>query len=195
MDYPSLAGFPRLQACEVSRVIENPNTAFLRRSSTLLDFGSHSCIRQTRLQPYPILKLAHHDQESKDLMQNEYRMLKRWTPLKLPIPAISDEPVFEDGSIRGYRMEELYRLGSAEMQCRSEEIRSAVKKLHDAGYSHGDMSRSNVMKNSQGRIILIDVSCSGPVGEQVPCYFPTWAYEGANFNTDRDIVRMNEFLP
>jgi serine/threonine protein kinase len=195
MDYPSLIGFPHLQACDVSRVTEDPNTAHLRRNSTLLDFGSYSCIRRMELQPYPIIKLAHPDPESRELIQNEYRMLKRWRQLKLPVPAISDEPIFEGDTLRGYRMEELYRMSHAEMKHRSEEIKSAVRKLHEAGYSHGDVSESNVMKDSQGRIVLIDVSFSGPVGEQVPHYFPTWAYEGAQFNTDRDIVRMKEFLP
>jgi tRNA A-37 threonylcarbamoyl transferase component Bud32 len=84
------------------------------------------------------------------LIKYEYTMLKQLALLDLPIPEFSDVPIFEGTDIRGYRMEELYKLGGDEMHRRSEDIRQAVTRWHDAGYSHGDLSMSNIMENEAG---------------------------------------------
>lgn len=160
----------------------------------LVDFGSHSCIRRVDSQPYPIIKLAHPDALSIALLQYEYKVLDRLALFDLPIPSFSDKPIFESGKIRGYQMKELYKLEHDEMRLRSEEIKRAVKQFHEAGYSHGDLSLSNVMKDDQGRIVLIDVSFSGPIGAKIPSWVPNWAYEGATFHTASDMKRMQSFL-
>jgi RIO-like serine/threonine protein kinase len=160
----------------------------------LVDFGSHSCIRRVDAHPYPIIKLAHPDAESLALLQYEYKVLHRLALFDLPTPSFSDEPILECGKIRGYRMKELHKLEHDELRLRSEDTKQTVKQFHEAGYSHGDLSLSNVMKDDQGRIILIDVSCSGPIGAKIPSCVPSWAYEGATFHTGSDMKRMQSFL-
>ncbi|KAH8728495.1 hypothetical protein GQ44DRAFT_702389 [Phaeosphaeriaceae sp. PMI808] len=53
-------------------------------------------------------------------------------------------------------MERLYKLDNKEIHRRSEEIRYAMNRLHNAEYSHGDLSISNIMENTQRQIILKD---------------------------------------
>jgi len=89
----------------------------------LVDFGSHSCIRRVDSEPYPIVKLAHPDAQSMALIQYEYKMLNRLARLDLPIPAFSDKPIFEGGKLRGYRMEELYKLAHDEVPLWSEDVK------------------------------------------------------------------------
>ncbi|CAI6336748.1 unnamed protein product [Periconia digitata] len=194
LDYPSLINFPYLPTCEVSRVEESPSIALLRRKSTLEDFGSHACVRRVHSQPYPIVKLAHPDTQSTDLIQYEYTILKLLAPLNLPIPAFSDTPIFDHGNICGYQMEELFKLSRDEILSRSRDISQAVESFHRAGYSHGDLSQSNIMKTVQGNIVLIDFSCSGLVGTKVPACIPGWAYGGQTFDTSGDKKRLNELL-
>ncbi|KAF2188753.1 hypothetical protein K469DRAFT_659576 [Zopfia rhizophila CBS 207.26] len=194
INYPNLAGFPALRAGKISPVEESPDTASLRRNSVLLDYGSHSCIRRVDSHSYPIIKLAHANDLSMTLIQYEYEMLNRLATSGLPIPVFSDIPIFERGKLRGYRMKELYKLEHGELRLRSEEVRQAVNRFHEAGYSHGDLSLSNVMKDRQGCIVLIDVSCSGPIGEEIPSWIPIWAYDGATFNKESDMKQMENFL-
>ncbi|KAF2869689.1 hypothetical protein BDV95DRAFT_576047 [Massariosphaeria phaeospora] len=195
MNYPCLAKFPNLRSGRVSLLKESPDTASLRSSSMLVNFGSHACIRRADSEPYPIVKLAHPDAQSMALMRYEYEMLNRLARLHLPIPAFSNEPILEHGKLRGYRMEELFKLTHDEMSLRSDDVKQAVKKFHDAGYSHGDLSLSNIMKDGQGSIVVIDVSCSGPIGKEIPSWVPSWAYERATFHTESDIKRLGNIFP
>ncbi|KAF2691933.1 hypothetical protein K458DRAFT_448697 [Lentithecium fluviatile CBS 122367] len=193
--FPCLAEFPNLRPGEVSLVEESPDTTSLRRSSVLVDFSSHACIQRVDSEPYPIIKLAHPDAQSMTLIRYEYAMLSRLAQLDLPIPVCSNDPIIERGQLRGYRMEELFKLAHDVMPLRLEDVKQAVKKFHEAGYSHRDLSLSNIMKDSQESIVVIDVSCSGPVGKEIPSWVPNWAYERATFHTESDIKQMEDIFP
>ncbi|KAF2241454.1 hypothetical protein BU26DRAFT_535376 [Trematosphaeria pertusa] len=191
--YPDLSSFPSILAGELCLVKQSPKMLDLKRRSAFVAAGAHASVRRLPSSAFPMVKLAHPDEFSAALIRREYEMIKRLSQLALPVPDIFEAPIFENSRICGYRMEELHNISYEEMQNLSREIRMAVAELHQAGYSHGDLSPSNVMKNNHGRIILIDVSFSGRLDEQIPSWFPTWVYDGATFRKDCDLKRLENY--
>lgn len=191
--YPTLSAFPDVLSGKLCRVDESPVISDLRRRSEFLAAGAHASIRREPSSNFPIVKLAHPDDISRALIQREYDIIKKLSGLALAVPIVSDVPVLADGNICGYRMVELYDIRREEMQGLLGEVKQTVARFHDVGYSHGDLSPSNVMKDVNGRVTLIDLSFSGKLDDQIPSWFPGWVYSGSTFDKESDLNRLKKY--
>ncbi|KAI1331074.1 hypothetical protein F5Y16DRAFT_360470 [Xylariaceae sp. FL0255] len=142
--------------------------ATIWKNSDLVDFGSFESVRRakknTGSQLFPILKLTHPDQESLRLIHHEFNMLISLASLGLPIPKVDLHPI-RDGTITcGYRMNELFKMDTSELRSRKDDIEVALRRLHSAGFCHGDTSCSNFLQDDKQNIVLIDYSFAGAIG-------------------------------
>lgn len=194
--YPDLAHFPSLQGtCKL--VPLSAPIAELFASSTLLNHGVDGCIRYTHssTEQLPIVKIALPRQISRARVQYEIEMLKEMKRCGIPVPAFDAMPLVDlEGSIYGYRMEKLFSLDFKNLGSVAKELREIVGRLHECGFSHGDLNPSNVMRDGSGRLVLIDPSFSGKIGEVVPSHVPWWQYEGSVFSTTTDEKYLKQFF-
>lgn len=194
--YPDLAHFPSLQGtCKL--VPLSPPIAELFASSTLLNHGVDGCIRCTHsdTELLPIVKIALPRQISRARVQYEIAMLQELKRYSIPVPAFDPMPLVDaEGSVFGYRMEKLFSLDFKNLGSVAEELREIVERLHECGFSHGDLNPSNVMRDGRGRVVLIDTSFSGKIGEVVPRHVPSWQYEGGVFSTTTDENYLKQFF-
>lgn len=194
--YPNLTNFPSLQGT-CKPVALSPPIAELFASSTLLNHGVDGCIRCTHsdTELLPIVKIALPRQISRARVQYEIAMLKEMKRYSIPVPAFDPTPLMDaEGDIFGYRMEKLFSLGFKNLGSVKEELREIVDRLHEFGFSHGDLNPSNVMRDGSGRLVLIDPSFSGKIGEVVPGHVPSWQYEGSVFSTTTDEKYLEQFF-
>lgn len=202
-EYPDFKASPANYHVDV--LPQSPGMATIWESSTLLDFGSHASIR-TSCSPgnkkpvhndddcFPIIKLAHSDAESLALIQTEINILSDSLMRDVPTVTMDSRPITDNGVAVGYRMQRLYKLDSLGFQSRSLDIKNALQRLHDAGFCHGDLSPSNVMKDRYSCITLIDFSHAGRVGETVPLHIKKEGYDGDVFSTDYDWKVFHSFI-
>ncbi|KAK7521269.1 uncharacterized protein IWZ02DRAFT_283410 [Phyllosticta citriasiana] len=201
---PDLSNFPSSldPKIQVSAVNQSPEMVLLWQRSTAVTHGAFAHIRRFKTHPLPALpmiKLAQHDNsDAVAVIQHEYRILCELASVDpaLPIPRVAEDPIRDRGEIVGYRMEELHGMPyqltkSPHLLAR---VKHAVKRLHDAGFSHGDLSPSNVMQDSLGRVVLIDFGCSGRLGEAVPPCIPYWIYPRDRITKDEDVARLRRNL-
>lgn len=196
--YPNLSNFPSLQEGTTSNpVLLSPPIAELFASSTLLNHGVDGCIRCTHssTEKLPIVKIALPRQISRARVQYEIKMLQEMKRYSIPVPAFDAVPLVDlEGSIFGYRMEKLFSLDFKNLGSVAKELREIVERLHECGFSHGDLNPSNVMRDGRGRLVLIDTSFSGKIGEVVPGHVPSWQYEGSVFSTTTDEKYLEQFF-
>lgn len=195
--YPHLTNFPSLQKGTTSKpVLLSPPIAELFASSTLLNHGVDGCIRCTHdTELLPIVKIALPRQISRARVQYEIEMLQEMKRCGIPVPAFDAVPLVDlEGGIFGYRMEKLFSLDFKNLGSVAKELREIVDRLHECGFSHGDLNPSNVMRDGSGRLVLIDPSFSGKIGEVVPRHVPSWQYEGGVFSTATDEKYLERFF-
>lgn len=91
----------------------------------------------------------------------------------------------------------LFKMDAAEILRRSSEILQSLRQLHSAGFCHSDFSPSNVMKDREDRITLIDFSHAGRIGEIVPSIIQRQGYcnDGYNANYDWQVFHRLFTLP
>lgn len=195
--YPNLSNFPSLQEGTTSNpVLLSPPIAELFASSTLLNHGVDGCIRCSHdTELLPIVKIALPRQISRARVQYEIAMLQEMKRCGIPLPEFDAVPLVDlEGSVFGYRMEKLFGLDFKNLGSVKEELREIVDRLHESGFSHGDLNPSNVMRDGSGRLVLIDPSFSGKIGEVVPSHVPWWQYEGSVFSTTTDEKYLKQFF-
>lgn len=196
--YPDLTNFPSLQKDTTSKpILLSPPIAKLFASSTLLNHGVDGCIRCTHsdTEKLPIVKIALPRQISRARVQYEIAMLKEMKRCGIPVPEFDAMPLVDaEGGVFGYRMEKLFSLDFKNLGSVAEELREIVGRLHACGFSHGDLNPSNVMRDGRGRLVLIDTSFSGRIGEVVPSHVPSWQYEGSVFSTSTDEKYLKQFF-
>lgn len=196
--YPDLTNFPSLQKDTTSKpILLSPPIAKLFASSTLLNHGVDGCIRCTHsdTEKLPIVKIALPRQISRARVQYEIAMLKEMKRCGIPVPEFDAMPLVDaEGGVFGYRMEKLFSLDFKNLGSVKEELREIVERLHECGFSHGDLNPSNVMRDGRGRLVLIDPSFSGKIGEVVPSHVPSWQYEGSVFSTTTDEKYLKQFF-
>jgi tRNA A-37 threonylcarbamoyl transferase component Bud32 len=160
--------------------------------SMFVNYGADAILRCSHSGLYPIIKLAHQGEEFHLRIQHEFGIIQDMSrnAMSLPIPKVDEHPLLDDQGIYGYRLEHLFCLEKNELLQRLPEIRQAVQQLHEAGFSHGDLSQSNVMKNKGGAIVLIDFGYAGKIGTQVPSSVPRWVYENAVVTVDADLQAL-----
>jgi hypothetical protein len=107
------------------------------------------------------------------------------------VAKVAGEPLADKDGIFGFRLERLYRVELEEFQARLQEVESLLDSLHDAGYCHGNCSFTNIMQNREGKLVLIDMSFSGPLGSDVPEWFPKYMNLGSRYaaDIDREIIK------
>ncbi|KAI0873037.1 hypothetical protein GGS24DRAFT_410957 [Hypoxylon argillaceum] len=193
-EYPDLIGFPALKNVEVASIDQSISIAAIWRDSILLDYGTYASIRTTKQFRFSILKLAHPDKHSIELIQHEFRILEVLSKLGLPIPDVDPQPILDHGTICGYRVRELFKLDLSELRSRSHEIEDALARLHSAGFCHGDISPSNIMKDDGDRIFLIDFSFAGRTGFAVPSCIPGWLYTARIFTVNDDMEAFDRYF-
>ncbi|KAL1843256.1 hypothetical protein VTJ49DRAFT_2587 [Mycothermus thermophilus] len=197
---PDLSTFPVVDPNVIVQVLPVPLSPALEAiwsTSKLLGFGAAACVRVSDDQDarFPIVKLAHPDEENLKLIENEFKILKDLQTLDVPVPEISTEPIVDDeGKVCGYRMEKLRTLDQSEKPARKGDVLDALKKLHAAGYCHGDVTDWNVMKDGSDRIVLIDFGFAGRVGDVVPTFIPRWVYESGVFTAEIDVKYVKRFF-
>lgn len=195
--YPNLTNFPSLQEGTTSNpILLSPPIAELFATSTLLNHGVDGCIRCTHdTEKLPIVKIALPRQISRARVQYEIEMLQKMKRCGIPVPAFDPKPLVDlEGGIFGYRMEKLFSLDFKNLGSVKEELREIVDRLHACGFSHGDLNPSNVMRDGRGRLVLIDPSFSGKIGEDIPSHVPEWQYEGSVFSTTTDEKYLKQFF-
>lgn len=195
--YPDLSNFPSLQEGTTSKPVPlSPPLANLFASSTLLNYGVDGCIRCSHdTELLPIVKIALPRQISRARLRYEIAMLQELKRHSIPLPAFDSTPLVDaEGDIFGYRMEKLFSLDFKALGAVTKELREIVERLHACGFSHGDLNPSNVMRDGRGRLVLIDTSFSGRIGEVVPGHVPEWQYEGGVFSTATDETYLEEFF-
>lgn len=195
--YPNLTNFPSLQEGTTSKPVPlSPPIAELFATSTLINYGVDGCIRCSHAtEKLPIVKIALPRQISRARVQYEIAMLQELKRCGIPVPAFDPTPLVDlEGGIFGYRMEKLFSLDFKNLGSVKEELREIVDRLHECGFSHGDLNPSNVMRDGRGRLVLIDPSFSGKIGEVVPRHVPSWQYEGGVFSTATDEKYLERFF-
>jgi hypothetical protein len=193
-EYPDLMKFPNLEDVKVSPKQQSLHITKLWSDSNLLDYGSHASIRITDDEAFPILKLAHPDKQSIGLIQYEFKMLNRLAMLDVPVVAVCSQPLLDEGVICGYRMKMLFKLQLPDLRSRRDEVWDALCCLHSAGYCHGDISPSNIMKDGGGKITLVDFSFAGQLGSDAPLYIPSWVYANGVFDIETDTGAFERFM-
>lgn len=186
-EYPDLRNFPLMKDVDISSVHQSPEMAAVWKGSELIDYGSYASIRITEHDPFPVLKLAHSDELCIKLIQREFEVLTELTELGLPVVKMDQQPILDNGVTCGYRMEKLSKLEPSELHSRSDEIKRTLDQFHSAGFCHGDFTPSNIMKDKNNSITLIDFSFSGQVGSAVPEFFPSWLYTDGIYHIDSDL--------
>ncbi|AEO60715.1 hypothetical protein MYCTH_2316220 [Thermothelomyces thermophilus ATCC 42464] len=193
-EYPDLSNFPALDRVEVFPLPLSPALAAIWRNSALLDYGSYASIRASEHSRFPILKLAHPDTQSLELIEHEFNILTDLQSLGLPVPEIDTQPIVDGGRICGYRMKALSKLKQYELHHRQHDIQRVLLRLHSAGFCNGDVTPSNIMKDGNDRIILIDFGFAGRVGSAVPPFIPNWVYASGIFEAEGDLKAFKRFI-
>ncbi|KAI7321540.1 hypothetical protein KC326_g2145 [Hortaea werneckii] len=183
--YPNLSSFPEVDGT-VHTVPLSDELTKAYAASVLLNYGTDGCVRCSHLEPLPIIKLAHPNDLSRLRIQHEFEMLKEMRRHSLPVPIFDDNPMIDNAGIFGYRMERLLPIDFSNTQAISDDLKTILKQVHDSGFSHGDLNPSNIMRNDNGSLVLIDPSRGGPLGQQVPHYIPSYQYDGTVFSTTTD---------
>lgn len=192
--YPDLAHFPSLQGTCKPVALSAP-LAELFATSTLINYGVDGCIRCSHdNERLPIVKIALPRPVSRARIQHEIKMLQEMKRYSIPVPEFDPTPLVDVEGIYGYRMEKLLPLDFKNLVSVAKELRHIVDRLHECGLSHGDLNPSNVMRDKSGRLVLIDPSFSGKLGEPTPGHIPSWQYEGSVFSTTTDDKYLQQFF-
>ncbi|RMY76148.1 hypothetical protein D0864_09705 [Hortaea werneckii] len=191
--YPNLSSFPEVEGT-VHKVPLSEEVAKAFAESVFLNYGTDGCVRCSHLEPLPIIKLAHPNKLARLRIQHEFDMLKEMRRHSLPVPIFDDNPMIDNEGVFGYRMKQLYPIDFSNTQVISDDLKTLVNQVHDSGFSHGDLNPSNVMRNGNGSLILIDPSRGGPLGQEVPHYVPSYQYEGTVFSTTTDEKYLKKYF-
>jgi tRNA A-37 threonylcarbamoyl transferase component Bud32 len=121
-------------------------------------------------------------------VQHEFDIIQDMTKVarSVPLPKVDEHPLLDHQGIFGYRLEYLIRLEQDELLRRLPDVRKAVHRLHEGGFSHGDLSPSNIMKTQDGTIVLIDFGYAGKIGTQASSSVPHWVYADAVVTVQAD---------
>jgi len=185
--------FPDLRGVHLRRVNLSDEVSTTWLSSNRLGFGSSAVVRTLDEDRFPIVKIAHPNTDARQQIQHEYEIMRSLSHFD-GAADVDSEPLKDKDGIFGFRLERLSKIDFADLQMRSSEVRRLVKALHDIGYSHGDLSPSNVMVKGNGRLVLIDFSFSGPVGQRLATHIPRWVYDGAAYETTADFRRLDRYF-
>ena len=117
--YPELGGFPNLVDVDIAQIHQTPYMSAIWKTSTLLDYGAHALIRVAQHRSFPVLKLAHTDDESVKLIQHEVGILAELAPLAFTAKVLA-LTYLEDGRLDAFQWhleDAIFILKRGDTQC------------------------------------------------------------------------------
>jgi hypothetical protein len=154
-----------------------------------LAYGSHASVRSEGVDSKFVIKIAHPNDKCRRLVEREFNIMRDLSDLDA-VAKVASEPLVDKDGIFGFRLERLYRVELEEFQARLQEVGCLIDSLHDAGYCHGDCSFSNIMQNREGKLVLIDMALSGPLGSDVPEEIQRSLVRSSRYTADIDREMM-----
>ena len=83
-------------------------------------------------------------------------------------------------------MSKLKKLDLSQLEKYSADVEETVSAMHAAGFAHGDLHPSNIMLNSAQRIVFIDHSYAGRLGDVVATHIPSGVYQSIRYHIEVD---------
>jgi hypothetical protein len=165
---PDLSHFPEVDAT-VTHIPHSKEVGLVWSKTRVLKYGGDSHIRilHGRKDEYPVCKVASNDRK-RQLIQDEFSIICNLAASHCPVVRIHTEPLADEQGVFGFWMEELLEIGSDEGGNFSEQIKDAVTRVHGCRIIHYDLSPSNIMRNKEGRVKLIDFGRAGYLGDEIP---------------------------
>ncbi|TQW06228.1 protein kinase domain-containing protein [Cordyceps javanica] len=188
---PDLSGFPTFTDAGVNPISQTASIRELWTQSMAFSYGSCASIRIQENVPFPILKLAHSSQRFIQMLQREFALLTSMAPFDLPVVQIDQQPILDNGEICGFRMKRLSGMCRSSLISRRSDIQQALRRLHSAGFCHGDIRGDKIMEDEAGRIIFIDFGLGGQIGSDAPGVFPR-RIDSGHFTAEHDWNLFNK---
>ncbi|KAH6713540.1 hypothetical protein BKA61DRAFT_674158 [Leptodontidium sp. MPI-SDFR-AT-0119] len=166
---PDLTQFPSVSNGTVNTVAHSSEVEKIWKASYVLGFGADAHLRELRNgnDEFPVCKVAINARQRR-LLQDEFLLLRVLSAHDLPVVRTYTEPLVDEEGIFGYRMEKLVDIDMDNAAEYVPDIEQAVAAIHLLGIALYDITPSNVMLNTQGRITMIDFGRAGYIGEEIP---------------------------
>ncbi|KAK8121328.1 serine/threonine kinase family protein [Apiospora kogelbergensis] len=164
---PDLSRFPHTTNFNVRELPHSEDEKEVWASSKVIAYGADSHVREF-LDPcdFPLCKIAI-DHRQRQLLQKEFDILCHLSSCGAPVVHTCTEPLLDENGMFGFKMQRLQNIEYRNLAVLKIELEEAIKQVHGAGIIHGDISPSNILQNSHGRITLIDFGRAGVLGEHV----------------------------
>ncbi|KAF2277642.1 uncharacterized protein EI97DRAFT_300204 [Westerdykella ornata] len=165
---PDLSHFPAVDG-SVTLIPHSREVEELWAKSDVLKCGADAHIRilKNKKDAFPVIKVGMDDRQRR-LIADEFSILCYLASHGCPVVRVHSEPFVDDKGIFGFRMEELFEIEIASGRTHAAQILSSIKKIHEVGVIHNDLSPNNLMKNREGCLTLIDFGHAGYLGDQIP---------------------------
>ncbi|KAI7459448.1 hypothetical protein KC353_g1642 [Hortaea werneckii] len=161
------------------------------RTETLA-FGAYACVRLDAAALYPVVKIAHPNDQCRRLVHREFEIMQRLHHTGA-VAEVAADPLVDEHGTYGFRLERLYRIDLDELEKRHDEVKELLNTIHAAGYCHGDFSPSNVLKTKTGRLLMIDLAFGGLVKDKTPDFFPGYLFQDGVFTEAVDYQRLEKW--
>lgn len=195
---PGLGSFPEVLGANVTHIPHSPEVDELWAKSRVLRYGADFHIRLLEQgspgaeEQFPVGKLAVNDRQ-RQFIRDEFEILRELSSGGTPVVRVHPEPFADDKGVFGFRMEKLLSVDLSTELDRGELVR-CLEQMHDKGVVHNDFNFSNVMRDGEGKLVVIDFGRSGRVGSEVPKEKrpPWWRAESNSF--EADYISLNRFF-
>ena len=117
-----------------------------------------------------ILKISHVSDAKRLFIRNEFEILKSLN--SLPVVHVYGDPFSDNGRLFGFRIQELYNINVNKLAKRLDEFKEVIRTVYRAGVVINNVSISNVIRDADSNIRLIDFGFAGRIGYKVPAFFP-----------------------
>jgi hypothetical protein len=182
-DVPDLTSFSPTPGSTVTHIPHSPEVAEVWARSHAVRYGADSHIRLLDQhhngyegppiardgvddEKFPVCKLAGDDRQRRFIV-DEFEILRDLGAKGAPVVRVHPEPLVDGEGMFGFRMEKLTAIGPDAVIDKGE-LTKCLEQIHHKGVVHNDFHSSNVMLNSEGRLVVIDFGRSGHVGTDIP---------------------------
>lgn len=193
-DTPDLSYFPQVDA-SVTFITHSREVEELWAKSFVLRCGADSHIRilNNKEDAFPVLKVGMDDRQRR-LICNEFSILCYLASHGCPVVRVHPDPLVDNEGIFGFMMEELFEIKVASGQIYTAQIASCIEQIHQKGVIHNDLSPSNLMKNKEGHVTLIDFGHAGYLGDQIPFDKRAPHSNSDRYSVEHDINALKRLL-
>jgi serine/threonine protein kinase len=153
----------------VTQVPHSPSVNEVWTRSEVLKFGADAHVRvfHSCADEFFVCKIAL-DTRHRLLLHDEFSLLRDLSSHSVPVVRTHPQPLMDEDSIFGFRMERLVDINIDTTANYIPDIESAINSIHQCGIVLHDISPTNIMLNQQGRITIIDLGQAGYVGKMIP---------------------------